>query len=278
LAASILAVLAAACATTDAPSEVGRDQGRSPTRGQPTGAYEVREASEARDTDELQISLERGVISQEAAQDAVARRLPDLTRCYTRAGAAMGFAGGRVSLRFLVDGRGAITDVRVTESRLGNFEVERCLIEVGRTVIFPRPRGNASATVDYSLEFRSTGDLAVTDLAPQVVEPRLPTLYARLGGCPGLGPEEVTATLYVDTAGAVRSAGLASEEAVAAEAADCVATALRRWTVRLTEVRAGVGRVTLPLRRADMVSRRETPAQARYSRTPTTRGRRRPAR
>jgi len=92
------------------------------TRGQPTSGYQVREASEANDTDGLQISLEHGVITQEAAQEAVMARWKDLTRCYGQAGPAMGFAGGAVTMRFVVDGRGDTTDVRIVDSQLGHFE------------------------------------------------------------------------------------------------------------------------------------------------------------
>jgi hypothetical protein len=275
-----LVLLAAGCATTDAPGESDRAVGRSLTRGKPTAGYEVHEAAEASDTDELQISLQHGMISQEAAQDALARRLPELTRCYDRAGAAMGFAGGRVSLRFLVDAQGETSEVRVSESQLGNFEVESCLVDVGRTVRFPKPRGNAVATVDYPLEFRSTGAIGVMELPPETLEAQLPALHARLGSCPSLGVDQVAATLYVDAAGNVRSAGLASDESFDAEAASCVSASLRRWNVRLAAVQGGVGRVTVPLRSADLVARREpSPEIRRYSRaSATARGRRRPPR
>jgi TonB family protein len=277
--ASILAMLAAGCATTDGP-QVERP-GRSLTRGKPTSGYEVHEAAEAGDTDDLQISLQHGFIKQEAAQEALARRLPELTRCYERAGAAMGFAGGQVTLRFEVNARGETSDVRVTESRLGNFEVESCLLGVGRTVRFPRPKGNAAATVEYPLEFRSTGDIAVMEVGTAALEPQLPALYARIASaCAPLGAAEVSATFYVDAAGNVRSAGLASDEDLDAEAAGCVAAALRRWNVRLSEVQGGVGRVTVPLRSVDLVARREpSPEVRRYSRaSATARARRRPAR
>jgi hypothetical protein len=277
--ASLLAVVAAGCASTEATRE-GDWRGRSLTRGKPTSGYAVREAAEASDTDGLQISLEHGVISQEAAQEAVAGRLPELTRCYERAGAALAFAGGPVTLRFLVDAQGALTDVRVVESRLGNFEVESCLTEVGRGVHFPRPRGNAVATVDYSLEFRSTGTIAVIELGPEVLEAQLPALYTRLASCPHLGAEEVTATIYIDAAGNVRSAGLAADEPLDVTAATCVSASLRRWNVRLESVQGGVGRVTVPLRSVDLVARREpTPEVRRYSRASATgRARRRPPR
>jgi hypothetical protein len=272
LRASILAGLLASTGCATQSSGEGAESGRTLTRGRPTSGYEVREAAEASDTDGLQINLEHGVISQEAAQEAVMRRWNELTRCYGEAGDSTGFAGGPVSLRFVVDAQGATGEVRVTESRLGSFEVERCLVTVGRTVRFPRPQGNAGANIDYTLEFRSTGAIPVIDLPPGTLDGELPGLYAHLGGaCAGLGADEVEATLYVDAAGRVRSAGLASSASIDDEPAACVVAALRRWTARTAAVQSGVGRVTVPLRGGELVAHREpSPEVRRYSRASAT--------
>ena len=248
------------------------------TRGKPTAGFEVREAAESNDTDGLQISLEQGVISQEAAQEAVMAQWKALTACYGQAGPAMGFAGGGVTMRFLVDGRGDTTDVRIVESRVGNFDVERCLVGVGHSVRFPRPKGNATAQVDYTLEFRSTGAMAVLDLALDELTAELPALFTRLAGaCEGLGADEVAATFYVDAAGNVRSVGLASPASLDETAGRCVSDSIRRWNVRLPAVQGGVGRVTVPLRSGDLVAHRDAADGRRYSRASTA-GRARPRR
>lgn len=241
--------------------------------------FEVREATDPTDntdTSDLQVSLQHGVIGQDAAQEAIMARWSELTRCYGKAGPAMGFAGGAVSLRFLVDAGGTTTDVRLVETRLGNFEAERCLLAVGRTVRFPRPTGNAEAQVDYTLEFRATGAIPVMELPAGHIEPALPALFGRLHAeCERLGADQVTATVYLDAAGAVRSVGLASESSVDERAAACVAAAIRRWTARLEAVQGGVARVMIPLRSVDLVAHREpSPEVRRYSRaSPTARAR-----
>jgi hypothetical protein len=262
--ASIAVLVWVGCAST---GSVSGEPGRTTTRGKPTSGYEVREASEASDTDGLQINLEHGVISQEAAQEAVMAHWKELTRCYGQAGPAMGFAGGSVNMRFEVDGQGTTTDVRIVDSQLGNFEVERCLVSVGRTIRFGRPRGNTTAQVDYSMEFRSTGDIAVLDLPLDEMNAQLPALVTRLAGaCEGLGADEIAATIYVDSGGAVRSVGLASAAAFDEAAGRCVSESIRHWSVRLAAIRGGVGRVTVPLRSGDLVAQRQAAAQVhRYS-------------
>jgi hypothetical protein len=273
--ASIVAPLAwVGCATGGTGASDG-EPGRTLTRGQPTSGYEVREAAESSDTDGLQISLEHGVISQDAAQEAVMARWKELTRCYGQAGPAMGFAGGPVTMRFMVDGRGVTADVRIVDSQLGNFEVERCLVGVGRTIAFPQPKGNATAHIDYTLEFRSTGAIAVMDLPVDELNAQLPALVTRLAGaCEGLGAEEVAATLYIDAAGAVRSVGLASPAPFDETAGHCISESIRHWSVRLAAIQGGVGRVTVPLRSGDLVARRDTSTEGRrYSRSSAGRAR-----
>jgi hypothetical protein len=253
-------LLLSACATSSGTGAAAVADGKGGAR-RGVGGYEVREASEGSDSDSrLQLHLDHGFISQEAAQEAVMRRWKDLSRCHQRAGAATRFAGGPVSLHFVIDPTGRTTDTRVTESRLGNIEVEQCLVTVGLTVVFPRPQGNASAGVDYTLEFKSTGETVVIDLPDSELALQLPRLLGRLATeCGGqLGADEVSATLYVAAGGAVRSVGLAAPGELDAAAALCVATTLRRTPISLPVLRSGtIGRITVALRTADLLARAE---------------------
>jgi hypothetical protein len=280
-ASTIAALVAAGCASTGSTSLITGSGSLTPLR--PTSGYEVHEASEVADIDGLQMNLQHGFIRQEAAQDAIAARVGELTRCYSQAGAAVDFAAGVVTLRFVVDPRGDTSEVQVIESKLGNFEVERCLVSVGSTVRFPRPQGNAAATVEYDLEFRSTGAVPVQELPAGTLDAELPALHARLGAeCKRLGADEVSVTLYVDAAGSVRSMGLASTETLDLEAASCLSAAVRRWRAHTGVVRDGVGRATVPVRTADLVAHRDSAEARRYARSAgrsTRTGRRpRPAR
>src|SRR5207244_266974 len=115
---------------------------------------------------------------------------------------------------------------------------------------------------------RSTGAVAVLELALEELDAELPGLFTRLAGaCEGLGADEVAATLYVDAAGTVRSVGLASAASIEESAGRCVSESIRRWNVRLAAVQGGVGRVTVPLRSGDLITHREAASEVRrYSR------------
>jgi hypothetical protein len=251
----LLGALESGCASVSSPG--ASLPGESAALAPSARGYEIHEASEAADTDGLQVSLDHGFISQEAAQEAVMRRWPDLRHCYADAGAATAFAGGRVSLRFSVAPSGATSAVDVVETGLGNFAVERCLIGVGRTVSFPRPQGGAPATVEYSLEFQPSGQVAVVDLPDGELDTSLPALLGQLATrCDGLGGDEVSATVYVDASGTVRSNGLASATPLDPAAAACLSAALSQATLPRASVRGStLGRARLSLRATDLVAR-----------------------
>jgi hypothetical protein len=225
--------------------------------------YQVHEATEETEGDGLQVSLDHGFISQEAAQDAVMLRWPQLRRCQSAAGAASDFASGAVTLRFAVAPGGQTAAVQVTDTHLGNHEIEECLIAVGRTVTFPRPQGGAEATVDYTLEFKSSGEVAVVDVPAD--DPRIQAQLGQAAAhCDSPG-SEVTATVYVDAGGAVRSTGLASTAPLLDATATCLAQALRRTPLppRLAPGSA-LARLTVPLPSTDLIAR-DVPAPARQT-------------
>jgi hypothetical protein len=237
-----------------------------------TSGYEVREADLNEDSDPGRMGLraERGSISQDDAEASIKQVWPRLVRCYDEAGEARQFAGGAVKLQFHVDEHGRATQVQVLESRLGNLEVERCLLAVGLTVAFPRPRGGARTLVEYSLEFRSTGEVPVVDLPQGELAQRFAAWLPRLAGeCPDLSNDEVIATVYIGARGNVRSAGFASATSLAEETTTCLARALRHWAVRL-DGGGGVRRVQLSLRKEDLAEARTALRPAR----PLNQGRR----
>jgi hypothetical protein len=244
------ALLLVGCATrgVSGPTSAGR------VEAVRQGGFAVHEAGDEPEGDGLQVSLDHGFISQEAAQDAVMLRWPQLRRCQSAGGAASAFASGAVTLRFMVAPGGQTAAVQVSDSRLGNHEIEECLLAVGRTVTFPRPQGGAEATVDYTMEFQSTGEVPVVDVAAE--DPRIQAQLAQAAArCDSPG-SEVTATVYIDAAGAVRSSGLASTAPLAEATATCLAQALRHTPLPPRLVAgASLGRVTVPLPSTDLIAR-----------------------
>lgn len=249
--------------------------------GASRAGYEVREAKP--DAPEaggsLAMAAEEGSLDAEDAEDAIRPHWRRLTRCYDQAGEARDFASGPVTLRFVVGTDGRTVEVHVLASSLGSFDVERCLVSTARGIVFRRPHGGARASVEYSLEFRATGEVPVLELEPDAVTSTLPALIGRLArDCQQLGVDEVNATIYVDRKGAVRSAGFASRKPFPETNADCVARTMRTTLLPAGVQGAAVGRTVIALRDSDL---RNPPALARAKKKPARpfkQGRRAPGR
>lgn len=210
--------LTGACATTTAGPPVAPGSAAAWSPAPPANS----------DDDGLQLTGEQGFLSQGEAEAAIQRRWSELVRCYEEAGTARDFAGGPVKLRFFVDVQGRVPDVHVLESRLGSFDVERCLVRIGRTIVFPRPQGGLQTSFEYSMEFRSSGAEPVVDLPEGALDQALAASLVDVTAQCGPIVGEVTATIYVAPTGTVLSVGLASSGPLPEELATCLARSLRR--------------------------------------------------
>ena len=104
-------------------------------------------------------------------------------------------------LRFLIGGDGIAQDVLVIESTLGNYDVERCLVEVGRRIAFHAPTGHKATTFEYPVEFRSTNQLAVLDVDGLKIDHDLSVFLPQLAACGQLAAEDANAIIYIEPTG-----------------------------------------------------------------------------
>ncbi|HEY0713020.1 MAG TPA: AgmX/PglI C-terminal domain-containing protein, partial [Polyangia bacterium] len=115
----------------------------------------------------VDVALERGYLNQGDVNAVLEENTARLIACYDRAGVAKRYAEGEVTLRFLVQPSGEVSDVLVVQSKLGNFPVERCLVVEGRKIPFPKPGGNRPADFEYNISFRSPESHTVVEWGPQ---------------------------------------------------------------------------------------------------------------
>ena len=182
----------------------------------------------------MQVENELGVLDGEDVNATMRDHFDDVRGCYSRAGKAQRYAGGRVMLRFLVAGDGSAQDVLVVESTLGNYDVERCLVEVGRRITFHAPSGRKATTFEYP--GRVPVDQPGRRDGHRGAEGR-----ARLVGVPA-------AARGVRQAGAGRgdrrglhrgerqpgSVGLAAGSALDEDVGDCMVQTIRTWKMSAT--------------------------------------------
>lgn len=181
----------------------------------------------------MTVDNEVGVMDTDDVESTISEHFDDVRSCYARAGKAQKYASGKVLLRFLVDGEGAAQDVLVLESTLGNYDVERCLVEVGRRIHFHAPGGNKPTTFEYPVEFRSSSGVEVLDIDGPKVEHDLASLMPQLAACGRVADGQVNAIVYVEPNGVPGSVGLATDAAVDEDAGDCVVQTIRAFRMSI---------------------------------------------
>lgn len=209
------------------------------------------------DTSGMTVEAEEGTLDQGEVDRALQRAWRSMQSCYTRAGDTQRYVGGQVLLRFMVAASGQVSDIHVIENGLGNYAVERCLVVEGRRIQFSRPKGGKSAQFEYPIRFQSTGEMAVVDWQPESLRTQIGPLFSSLGGCPSLGPDEVTAIVYIEPNGEIGSAGLVSSGPIDPEGGVCALEQVRKW--KLSGESGHVVRTSFALRAGGAA---EAPARA----------------
>jgi TonB family protein len=216
----LAAVMGAGCGSDKAARTSGPEHARKSEA--PTGI-------EPADTSGMELDSELGVLETSEVEAALARNFEAIRDCYQHAGKAQRYAGGKVLLRFMVNGDGSAQDVLVVESTLGNYDVERCVVGIGRKIAFPAPSGNKATTFDYPVEFRSSNQLAVLDVDGLKVERDVASFLPQLASCGQLAPEPASAIVYIEPNGFPGSVGLAANVPLDEEVGDCIVQTIRRW-------------------------------------------------
>ncbi len=219
--ASMGSLLVLACASKPEVQESDELESRGRRSARPSVAADDKRMS-------MQMSI--GYLDENSVDEAMAPHLPAMIRCFDRAGDARRYLSGQVALRIFARSNGSVSDVQVVKNELGNYPVESCLIAVGRSMVFPPPEGGRGTDFEYSLSFRSTGELAVmngdsSDVATHVAS------NGDLSSCGSLGPQRVDAIAYVEPAGNIGSVGFVSRGPINPTAAACAAAQITKLRV-----------------------------------------------
>lgn len=219
---SVVALALAACGGSPAPSEttpVARTRDRASSSSE-------RGADPASGP---QITGLMGTIRQDQVVGAMEPRSPALLRCLAPRLSEVEFLGGEVELSFRIREDGSVLWVYPSRTTIGDRAAERCVVDVASRVRFPRPRGGEA---EFSWRFAFD--------APEDVRAPVAWDAARVGaaiasGGAGLasrcGASGARVTAYVAPGGRVLSAGASVSDDASAAALDCVADAVRGWSM-----------------------------------------------
>jgi hypothetical protein len=220
------ALLVASCASTAPPETEG--QGKLDPDWRPGGT----KLPGSDDSDGMTIDRAKGALQQRDVDKVLDKQVRSLTPCYEQAGSAQKYAGGDVKLRFFVTSSGDVSNVLVTESDVGNFEVERCLVTEGRKLKFPPPEGSKATDFEYALRFQPSGNARVVEWDDGALAREVAQLSPRLAACGSLGPKPVRAVVYIQPGGTVGSVGLACGGPIDVQASTCAVEQIRKWKLR----------------------------------------------
>lgn len=171
----------------------------------------------------------------------------ELTDCYMSKVNRRRWLGGHVVLKWDIKKDGTVTAVKLVESDLGNWPIEKCLLEVARSAAFGKPVGG-DADFSVPLDFTAKGKLVswAEDKGLKAVGGQTVKLDACAKG-KIRAPSDVTVTVYVGPAGKAQSVGFASAKTLIDDAwGDCAEKAAMAW--RLPDPKGIVAKLAIKYR------------------------------
>ncbi len=238
-----------------------------PTEISPAKPTRVQIEDDSEPTEGVTFVNQKGRMDEAVIEAGLQPHTAALTDCYmTRVGKRR-WLGGSVQIHWDINAEGEVTAVKLTESDLGAWPIEKCLLEVARAATFGKPAGGdadfmvpltfsakgAAQPWDETAGLRAVGGQLIkldacldpkkkpADKKP--VDKKKPKV-ARIKAPP---PEDVTITVYVGPGGAAQSVGFASEKSVLDDDwADCAEKAAMAW--RLPDPRGQVAKLAVKYR------------------------------
>jgi hypothetical protein len=170
-----------------------------------------------------------GNVTQDEIERVFSNHRNALIRCYENAIEDLEEIEGELRFQVEVASDGTVNTVFMSESDLGSFETERCMVNLVKGFEFRRVPGGL-AVIYYPLILEAPYDHPEFVNWPQskiddVVSEHREEVERCLGGRSG-----VHLTLYIGMGGVVHSAGASAETLEAYSAVECLSNAARSWT------------------------------------------------
>ena len=91
----------------------------------------------------------KGSLSKEVIRRIVHRHINEVKFCYEKQLSKRPDLSGRVSVKFIISGTGAVQMAAVADSTVGDPQVENCIAQAVRRWTFPQPEGGGIVIVTY---------------------------------------------------------------------------------------------------------------------------------
>lgn len=196
--------------------------------------------------DGVEFVSSRGRMDPKVIEDGIAPHTQALIECYTTNLKKRRWLGGHVVLHWDIKADGTVTAVRLAESDLGAWPIEKCLLDIARAAAFGKPIGG-DTDFQLPLDFTAKGRLISwdEDQALRAVGGQL----VKLDACATKkvpSPSDVTVTLYVGPGGKAQSVGFAGKTVIDDAWADCAVKAA--MALRLPDPRGQIAKLAVKYR------------------------------
>ncbi len=223
------------------------------------------ETAEDEPEDGVEFVGTKGRMNEDAIKRGIAPHEAALVDCYMTRVKSRRWLGGQVLLHWDIEEDGTITGVRIAESSLGNWPIEKCLLETARLAVFEPPQGG-DTEFELPLEFAARGRVQVWEAEQglRAVGGQVATLAECASDAakdrpkgrgrrkappkvpaqePIKNPREAIVTLYIGRDGRATSVGFAGPAFIQDAWADCAEQKALAW--RLPEPKGPPARITV---------------------------------
>jgi len=214
----------------------------------PKASSAVADAPERSARQEKQVAVQgiEGTLSPFDVRVTMEKRGKAFAKCHEPRARMVPALAGAVEFKIHVLRTGAVSDVFVRVSDLGDRVLERCLSEVIQAARFPTPRGGeADVTWNMMLAPAQSGQAPEQWATAHVERVLRKHQSALLETCDAQRAGDITVTAYVSHSGRVLAAGVAATRESSPEQFDCIAEELRSWP--MPKPRKGVAKVSFAL-------------------------------
>lgn len=197
--------------------------------------------------DGIKFAHTRGKMDPAAITAGLEPHTQEMSDCYMTKVGRRRWLGGHVVLHWDIKADGTVTSVKLSESDLGNLDIEKCLLDAAREAVFEKPQGgNADFTVPLDFSAKGNAQIWDEDKSLRAIGGQL----AKLDACPDKKakkhdkPVNVTITIYVGPHGKAQSVGFSSPNTeISEDWMECAAKAAASW--RLPDPRGQIAKLAI---------------------------------
>lgn len=199
--------------------------GSQTTSEEPTDGQDADSSSGPRNASAgVGVEAEIGALSESEVKSAFNGSMNGISACFRRGTSKLPYLSGTIRVAVRVASSGTVS-VYLKSSDLGDLETERCMVGVFRGRSWPTPVGGKEGFAENDFTFdpqdnvRMPVEWSSADAGKGVDEAQKTLSECRRSAKLG---KPLSATLYVDPEGAVKSVGVGGDDRAVDKAADCV--------------------------------------------------------